>query len=123
MIKFMYNGIKINGKLIKGFWSKGNYRNGAIFCVYARGYFTPELKEFFKVENDTDIMTDYFETDSIYFSEKDKYIKEVENAYLQQEIKNAKRAIKRLDKIRETNPAYFERYYQTEYERFKKLVA
>ena len=118
-IKFMYNGIKIDGKLIKGFWSKGGYTNGAKYCFYADSYYTPELKEVFNVKNDSDIMTDYFETDTIYFFEDNE---EIENAIKQNEIKIAKRAIKRLEKQRELRPDYFERYYKDNYEKYKKLI-
>lgn len=120
VIKFMYNGIKIDGKLIKGYWSKGGYTNGAKYCFYADSYSTPELRKHFTVKNDTDIMTDYFETDTIYFYEDNA---EVEKAYQQQEIKTAKRAIKRLEKQKELRPDYFERYYKSEYERYMEILA
>jgi hypothetical protein len=121
-LKFMYNGIKINGKLIKGFWSKGGYRNGALYCFYARSYFTPELAEVFKVRNDSDIMTDYFETDSIFFFESDKYINEVSKAYNLQEVKRAKIAVKRLEKEKQLRPDYFNRYHADAYNRFLEII-
>lgn len=125
-IKFLFNGIKIEGKLIKGYYSKGQYFNGAIGCFYAKGYFTGQnelLRKYFQVENDTDIMTDYFDDDKIYFFENDKYIKEFEQMIKQNEIRHAKQAIKRYEKIKETQPQKFERYYKEYYEQALKVLA
>lgn len=119
VIKFMYNGIKIDDKLVKGFWNKGGYTNGAKYCFYADSYCSKLLREHFTVKNDTDIMTDYFDTDKVYFYEDNA---EVEKAYQQQEIKTAKRALKRLEKQRELRPDYFERYYKGEYERYMEIL-
>lgn len=119
VIKFMYNGIKIDGKLVKGFWSKGGYTNGAKYCFYADSYCSRLLREHFMVENSTDITTDYFEEDKVYFFDGNL---EVDNAFKQQEIKNAKRALKRLEKQKELRPDYFERYYKTDYEKYKEIV-
>lgn len=121
-VKFMYNGIKINGKLIKGHWSKGNYTNGALYCFYADSYFSKELREVFSVKNESDIMIDYFETDKIYFFAGDKYLKEVENSFKQQEIKNLKSKIKRLEKEKTKRPLYFEDYLKKEYEECKRKL-
>jgi hypothetical protein len=118
-IKFMYNGIKIDGKLVKGFWSKGGYTNGAKYCFYADSYCSKELREIFKVENHSDIMTDYFETDTVYFNEDNS---EIEKAYQQQEIRRAKRAIRRLEKMKVNQPYSFERYYKQDYDRYKKML-
>lgn len=119
VIKFMYNGIKIDGKLIKGFWSKANYTNGAKYCFYADSYCSKELREHFTVKNDTDIMTDYFETDSIYFYEENS---EIEKVIKQNEIKTAKRAIKRLEKEMTERPWYFEQYHKEDYNRYKEMI-
>lgn len=121
-VKFMYNGIKINGKMVKGFWSKGSYTNGALYCFYADSCFSRELREVFSVKNESDIMTDYFETDKIYFFTGDKYLKEVENVFKQQEIKNLKSKIKRLEKEKTKRPLYFEDYLKQEYEECKRKL-
>lgn len=76
-IKFLFNGIKIEGKLIKGFYSTGNYTNGAVGCFYVREWFLGQselLRKYFTVHNDTDSMTDYFEEDRVYFYPNDKYL-------------------------------------------------
>lgn len=86
-VKFMYNGIKIDGKLIKGSWSKGGYRNGALFGFYADGYYCPELRKIFAVKNDTDLMTDYHDKEKIYFFTGDKNLENVKAAWQKQEIR------------------------------------
>ena len=67
-IKFFYNGIKINGenKLIRCFYSLDNStrESGPCVTIYAKGYGAELPGDLFAVENDTDIMTDYFDTDS-----------------------------------------------------------
>ena len=103
-IKFMYNGIKINGKLIKGCFSKGGYTNGALFCFYADSYYCPELRAAFAVKNDSDIMTDYFEEEKIYFFENDEHIEEVQKAWQKKEMKVIERAIKKYEKRLEKTP-------------------
>ena len=65
-IKFFYNGIKLNGenKLLKCFYSIDNStaESGPCVTIYARGY--DDLpRDMFPVENDTDIYTDYFDSD------------------------------------------------------------
>ncbi len=67
-IKFFYNGIKINGenKLIRCFFSLDNStrQDGSCVTIYAKGYGAELPGDLFAVENDTDLMTDYFDTDS-----------------------------------------------------------
>lgn len=75
-IKFFYNGFKVNkGPLVKTWYSKGGYTpesgiaEGTI-TIYARSgsCFPKELNQVFNIQNDTDIMTDYFEEDRIFVS-------------------------------------------------------
>lgn len=69
-LKFFYNGIKANGGKLQGaHYSTGRligHPEGTI-TIYARNYrrFTAEVHEVFEVQNDSDIMTDYFEGDRI----------------------------------------------------------
>lgn len=67
-IKFFYNGIKLNGenKLIRCFYSLDNstHESGPYVTIYAKGYGGQLPGDLFAVENDTDLMTDYFDTDS-----------------------------------------------------------
>lgn len=125
-IKFLFNGIKIEGKLVKGYYSKGKFLNGAVACFYAHGWFKGQselLRKYFNVTNDSDSMTDYFEEDHIYFYENDKYLDEFEKMVKLNEIRNAKSALKRYEKIKETQPLRFERYYKEDYERVLKVLA
>ncbi len=68
--KFFWNGIKVNnGPLQKASFSIGNTLNhpqGTI-TIYAKNYrrFSAEAWEAFDVQNDSDSMTDYFESDRI----------------------------------------------------------
>ena len=97
-VKFMYNGIKINGKLIKGYWSYGsnNFYNKNIMAMFVAkldwNYDPKLLREYFKVDNDTDIYTDYFDSDSINFYAGDKNLEEIKKAWQKQEIKLINRA-------------------------------
>lgn len=65
-IKFFWNGIKINGdkKLIRCHYSLDNRHDGReCVTIYARSYSDSLPGDLFSVENSTDSMTDYFETD------------------------------------------------------------
>ena len=60
-IRFYYNGIKVNGgDLIKCHFSA----DADSVSIYAERYGRNLPREFFDVRNDTDTMTDYFDTDS-----------------------------------------------------------
>jgi len=65
-IKFMWNGIKVAGKLHRVFYSDakliGNYPAGTI-TIYAKDYKSLPKIEGINVQNDSDCQTDYFETD------------------------------------------------------------
>jgi hypothetical protein len=91
-IKFMYNGIKIDGTLHKGFWSKGGYiKPGREDWIqfYSRGY--KPIPNFGAIKiNNTDIGTDYFETDSIIFNCQSPYYCDALKAYLMQQERRAK---------------------------------
>ncbi len=65
-IKFLWNGIKVDGKLHRVFYSGaeliGNYPKGTL-TIYARDYKSLPKIPGVNVQNDSDMMTDYFETD------------------------------------------------------------
>jgi len=72
-IKFLWNGIKgADGKLRRCSYSDGvllNHPAGTL-TIYAKdygidGHFPADVRAVFTVENDTDMMTDYHETDRI----------------------------------------------------------
>ena len=70
MLKFYWNGIKgVSGKLQRCSYSDAqliNFPAGTI-TIYAKSgvLFSAEVRDAFKVENDSDAMTDYFEDDRI----------------------------------------------------------
>ena len=71
MIKFYYNGIKVDGgKLQKASYSIGGYTNfpeGTI-TIYAKEYTrfrNQPISKMFEIENNSDCQTDYFEDDRI----------------------------------------------------------
>ena len=70
-IKFFKNGLKVNkGKLQKCFYSIGNYTEESgipqdTIKIYANHLFGKEVKEFFRIENKSDVDSGYFESDEI----------------------------------------------------------
>lgn len=68
-MKFLWNGIKSNGKLYRAWYSDGQligYPPGTL-SIYAKDHsgFNAEIDAAFKVENNTDYQTDYFDKDKI----------------------------------------------------------
>lgn len=81
-VKFMYNGIKIDGKLFGGHWSNGPYVSGndGLITFYAAGYGRmPDIG--LEVHNDSDYQTDYVVEDVIRFRPGKLYYQEALNAY------------------------------------------
>jgi hypothetical protein len=66
-VKFVWNGIKVGGKLHRVFYSDVELRNhpAGTLTIYARDYKPLPRIEGLNVQNDSDSMTDYFETDRI----------------------------------------------------------
>ena len=96
-VKFLYNGIKVDGKLYKAWYSLGKYRNypeGTI-TIYARDYESFPKIDGLNIENNTDLMTDYFENDRIRVTPDNKWYPQVLEAYNKQQAKRAKRGQKR----------------------------
>jgi len=107
MIKFFYNGLKVNGsKLYKAHYSIGNLTpqaqekhgyNDKTITIYARDYlrFPQEVRNAFTVENNTDMMTDYFEKDRIRVKEDHPLYDQVYKAVLAAKAHQEKIAAKR----------------------------
>ena len=104
-IKFFYNGLKVgNGKLQKAHYSfqapwydnSKTYKPAEI-TIYGKHYvdFSKEVAEIFEIQNNTDMMTDYFEQDRIRVSPMNIMFKQVAEAYVKQEQKRIARATKR----------------------------
>lgn len=104
--KFVWNGIKINGEFFKGHYTKGPYTatsgipEGTI-TVYMSGYKSLPRIEGLNIENDSDIMTDYFETDTVRIFPGTMYYEEAAKAHKAHEIHFEKRAIKQYEKMAE----------------------
>jgi len=92
-IRFMYNGIKVDGELYKGWYSMAGYIGfpGETIVIYATAYNDFPAIEGLDIENDSDIMTDYFEKDRIYVKPDNKFYPEVRAAYDKQHEKWAAR--------------------------------
>ena len=98
MIKLLQNGVKDEkGNYTRVFYSMGNTRDHSSRCItiYARNY--KDLPaELGKIENDSDIMTDYFENDSVVLEPGDKYYVAALAAYNKHQESIAKRNQKRV---------------------------
>lgn len=102
-IRFLWNGIKVNGvfekcwyspscRTLEGWGIKG-------ITIHADSYGVSLLRHLdAEVHNDTDTMTDYFEKDSCRIDRSSRYWGEVRAAYCKQEIHNIKRNIKYYEK-------------------------
>ena len=78
-IKFFYNGIKVDGKLFKAYFSPATQNSVVTHInVYAKEYihFPKAVWDTFKVNNDSDSQSDYFETDSIQILPDHKFFKD-----------------------------------------------
>lgn len=66
-IKFLYNGIKVDGELYPAHYSVGNLVNGSAktITVYCKGYGHFPRIPGLTIDNNSDIMADYFEKDRI----------------------------------------------------------
>lgn len=87
MLKFYYNGIKANGgKLQKASYYESDYAGqdypAGTITIYAREYrrFSEEVAEAFAIQNDTDLMTDYFDNDKIRVVPFNRYYAHVKAA-------------------------------------------
>lgn len=67
-IRFMWNGIKVDGKLHRAWYSTGTLigHPAGTIIIYGKGYYPgiPQI-EGLQIQNDSDSMTDYFEKDRI----------------------------------------------------------
>ena len=99
-IKIYYNGIKINGgKLIKCCYSLDNNKDHSPeICVYCHGYGSQLPRDLFEVHNDTDLYTDYFDTDSTRLTPDNPLFKYFYYAGLKERATSAKRCITNLKK-------------------------
>ena len=97
MVKFMYNGVKVNNALYKAYYSLGNLINQPeTITIYSKNYSRLPVIEGLTTQNDTDITTDYFENDRIRVIPNNPNYKSVYEAYLKQEEHILKKNNKRM---------------------------
>jgi len=95
-IKFMWNGIKVDGKLYKGHYSIGPYTKesklpNATITIYSSNYIGfPKIEGIVKINN-SDIMTDYFEKDKLLIMPGKQYYAMAMEAYSKQNEHYAKK--------------------------------
>lgn len=98
-IKWMWNGIKVDGKLHGFSYSKGVLIGDMeeTITLYAKEYSNhlPKI-DGLNIENDSDSMTDYFTTDSIHIRKDSKFWNEAFSAYLKSEQHYEKQMDKRI---------------------------
>ena len=85
-VKFMWNGIKVDGTLYKAHYYCGVYTSNSgipegTITVYAKDYRALPQIDGLQIENDSDIMTDYFENDRLRITPDNKYYNEAKAAY------------------------------------------
>ncbi len=92
-IKFFWNGIKVNGGSLIRCWFHlcDNERDGEGVRISAKGYGAELPGDVFAVTNDTDIYTDYFDTDSATLTPAHPLYKYARAAALKAEIRSAEK--------------------------------
>lgn len=101
-IKFVWNGIKIDETLYKGSYGNGPYTETSklpegTITIYMKGSNTPRI-DGLNIQNDSDIMTDYFENDTIHIYPGEVYFGEASKALNDYQIHQEKAAIKQYEK-------------------------
>ncbi len=123
-VKFMWNGIKIDGVLYKGTYYSGSYKGvpeGSITVSMDRSN-TPRI-EGLEIENNSDIMTDYFEKDFVIIRPDSIYYNAAVKASNDYQIRLEKKAINQYEKLaakRIGTP--MEAQYKQEIERHKAAL-
>jgi len=79
MIKFLKHSIKFDNQKTRVWYHKGNYTKESklpqgTITIYAKDYGAKFPKEF-NIENNSDMMTDYFEKSRVRLTPKNKYWK------------------------------------------------
>ncbi|TGM05951.1 hypothetical protein EHQ76_06690 [Leptospira barantonii] len=122
MIQFTIRGPKVKGKVYKAFYYHSEDQNGNKYIQvssteYGRLYFPEEIREQFKVENDTDTMTDYFDKDNFRVYETHPLFQKVaaaieeikEYCKRREEKKNAEKNLPKVSRCKSTRA--FKREY------------
>lgn len=128
-VKFVWNGIKIDGEFFKGHYYSGPYTEASklpdkTITIYIHGYKSlPEI-DGLNVENDSDIMTDYFEEDRVRIFPNTQYYEDACKAAKACEIHSAKRSIKHFEKmLAKRIGTHYEDFYRQELEDSKSRLS
>ena len=101
-IKFFWNGIKLNGEktLARCSYSLDSSRgtDGPSVTIYAKSYGAELPGDVFAVENDTDTMPDYFDTDSAVLTSAHPLYRYARAAALKAEIRSIEKYLPYCDK-------------------------
>ena len=90
-VQFMYNGIKVDGKLYKASYSDAKlcrYPEGTI-TIYGKRYRALPPIPGLNVTNNSEIMTDYFENDSIRVEPDNPWYPQVQEACAKERVHDA----------------------------------
>lgn len=108
-IRIYWNGIKVDdGKLIKCGYSIRNYDGVENIMVFVRDYESLP-KDLFEVKNDTDIYTDYFDSDRAEVTKDNPLYKYFFYCAKKADARSAKQYIDYLNKRRASNPDYYQK--------------
>ena len=125
-VKFYYNGIRVNGekKLIRVFYSlDNNADHSPAVSISVRDYESLP-REFFNVTNETDLYTDYFDSDRTELRPDHPLYKYARYAAERAKIKEKESRIKYLEDNIKARPAFYDRdYYKSELEQLREQVA
>lgn len=126
-VKFAWNGLKINGEFHKCSYSEGPYTKASglpegTITMYAAGYESIPRIPGLSIENETDIMTDYFETDTVRILPNSPFYADARKALVAHLIHIENINIKQLQKRMEQS-LWHEEFYRDELERAEKRLS
>ena len=117
-IRILYNGIKVDGELHRAFYS---IQPGYI-SISARDY-GKLPRGFFPIENDTDVYTDYFDSDHARIREDHPFYRFFMYAAAKDNARSSRRYIGVLEKRLETTADHRNDYYRQEIEAHRARIA
>lgn len=101
-IRFLTHAVVHQGKKVRVHYSKGGYTKESglsddVITIYSKDYGWEKggLPAELNPKNDSDMMTDYFETDRARVTPESKYYKDALKAYLKAKAKDEKMAERR----------------------------
>ena len=104
-VKFLFNGVKVDGVLYRGWYSNGPYNEKSSLPVgtitlYAKDYATdfPAI-EGTAIENDTELQSDYFEKDTMRIFPDSPYYADAKAACEKAEARDKARHEKKMGKV------------------------